>query len=116
MMRTVLLYTATTLAVIAAVAWGLTRTFDRPGAADAVALSALVAAVVQVAAFTATKLMSPRNAMAAWGVGSLVRLLTLVVYSLLAVKVLGLAAAPALLSLALFFFLSTLLEPLFLRR
>ena len=116
MMRAVLLYTVTTLAVIAAVAWGLTRTFDSSGAADAVALSALVAAVVQVAAFTATKLMSPRNPMAAWGVGSLVRLLTLVVYSLLAVKVLALAAAPALLSLALFFFLSTLLEPLFLRR
>ena len=116
MMRAVLLYAMTTLALIAVVAWGLTHTFRGAGAGDAVALSALVAAVVQVGAFTATKLMSPRNVMAAWGVGSLVRLLTLVVYALLAVKVLGLAAAPALLSITVFFFLSTLLEPLFLRR
>jgi hypothetical protein len=45
-----------------------------------------------------------------------VRFLTLFIYALLAVKVLGLAPVPALLSLAVFFFLSTLLEPLFLRR
>jgi hypothetical protein len=54
--------------------------------------------------------------MAAWGAGSLVRLLTLVVYALLVVKTFGLSPAPALLSMAVFFFLSTLVEPLFLRR
>jgi hypothetical protein len=43
-------------------------------------------------------------------------MLTLFVYALLAVKVLGLPAVPALISLAVFLFLSTLLEPLFLRR
>jgi hypothetical protein len=37
------------------------------------------------------------------------------IYALLAVKVLGLAPVAALLSIAVFFFLSTLLEPLFLR-
>ena len=63
-----------------------------------------------------TKSMMTRNVMAGWGAGSLVRFLTLFVYGLLAVKVLGLAPVPALISLVLFFFLSTLLEPLFLRR
>ena len=102
--------------IVAVVGWLLTLAFTQTGSADAIRLSAIVAAVVQIAAFTATKLMAPRNLVAAWGAGSLVRLLALVVYALLAVQVLRLAAAPALLSLVAFFFLSTLVEPLFLRR
>jgi hypothetical protein len=42
--------------------------------------------------------------------------MTLVVYALLAVKVLGVAPVAALVSLATFLFLSTLIEPLFLRQ
>jgi hypothetical protein len=43
------------------------------------------------------------------------RFLTLAVYALLVVKALGLAQAPALLSLAGFFFVTTLVEPLLLK-
>jgi hypothetical protein len=53
---------------------------------------------------------------AAWGAGALLRFVALVVYALVAVKVVGLPSLPALLSLFVFFFLSMLLEPLFLRR
>jgi len=109
-------YAFATLALIGLVAWLLTFALSGPGAMSAIGLSAAVAAIVQIAAFAMTKSMMTRNVMAGWGAGSLVRFLTLFVYGFLAVKVLGLAPVPALISLVLFFFLSTLLEPLFLRR
>jgi hypothetical protein len=116
MTRAVGLYAVAAVAAIGAAGWVLARLFTGAGSAEAIGLSAVVAAVVQIAAFGATRAMAPQNVMAAWGAGSALRLLTLVVYGVLAVKVLGFAAAPALLSIAVFFFLSTLLEPLFLRR
>ena len=109
-------YAIVVVAIIAAVAWMLTLGLRGPGATSAIGISAVVAALVQIAAFAMTKSIMTRNVIAGWGAGALVRLLTLFVYGLLAVKVLGLAPVPALISLALFFFLSTLLEPLFLRR
>jgi len=109
-------YALVTGALVAAVAWLLTLTLSGPGATAAIGISAVVAVVVQIAAFAVTKSMIPRNVIAGWGAGSLVRFLTLFVYGLLAVKVLGLPPVPALISLVVFFFLSTLLEPLFLRR
>jgi hypothetical protein len=109
-------YAFAMLAMIGLVAWMLTLALSGPGATSAITLSAGVAAIVQIAAFAVTRSMMPRNVMAGWAAGALVRLLTLVVYGLLALKVLGLAPVPALISIAIFFFLSTLLEPLFLRR
>jgi hypothetical protein len=46
--------------------------------------------------------------------GTLVRFVVFVLYALLFVKTFGLALTPALMSLALFLFLSTLVEPLLL--
>jgi hypothetical protein len=109
-------YALVTVATIAVVAWLLTLALTGPGTSSAIAISAAVAAVVQIAAFAVTRSMIPRNVIAGWGAGSLVRFLTLFVYGLLAVKVLALPPVPALMSLVVFFFLSTLLEPLFLRR
>src|SRR5215471_20651680 len=109
-------YALTMLALIALVAWLLTFAMSGPGALSAIGISAVVATVVQIAAFALTKSMMTSNVIAGWGAGSLVRFLTLFVYGLVAVKVIGLAPMPALISLVLFFFLSTLLEPLFLRR
>ena len=109
-------YAVAIVAVIALVAWMLTLALSGPGATSAIGISAVVAALVQIAAFAVTKSIMTHNVIAGWGAGSLVRFLTLFIYGLLAVKVLGLAPLPALLSLAVFFFLSTLLEPLFLRR
>jgi len=109
-------YAAVIVAAIGLVAWLLTFVLSGAGATSAIGISAAVAAVVQVAAFALTKSMIPGNVVAGWGAGSLVRLLTLLVYALVAVKVWNLPAVPALASLAVFFFLSTLLEPVFLRR
>lgn len=109
-------YALVTIGLIALVAWPLTLALTGVGAASAIGISATVAVVVQIAAFAVTTMMAPKNVIAAWGAGALARMLTLFVYALVAVKVLGLPAVPALISLAIFLFLSTLLEPLFLRR
>jgi hypothetical protein len=109
-------YALVAIASIAAAGWLLTLGF--PGSRDAAAirLSAIVAIVVQLVAFAVTKAVAQRHLIAGWGAGSLLRFLTLVVYALLAVKVLSLPPVAALVSLATFLFLSTLIEPLFLRR
>jgi hypothetical protein len=109
-------YALAMLATIALVAWMLTLALSGPGATPAIGISAAVAAVVQIAAFAVTRSMIQRNVIAGWGAGSLVRFLALFVYGLIAVKILALPPVPALISLVVFFFLSTLLEPLFLRR
>ena len=109
-------YAVVTIALVAIAAWLLTLGLTGAGATSAIGISATVALIVQIAAFAVTKTMARKNVIAAWGVGALVRMLTLFVYALLAVRLLGLPAAPALISLAVFLFLSTLLEPLFLRR
>lgn len=109
-------YALVAIALIAIVGWLLTLAFPGPRDAAAIRLSAVVAAVVQLVAFAVTKLVARRNLIAGWGAGSLLRFVTLVVYALLAVKVLEMAPVAALVSLATFLFLSTLVEPLFLRR
>jgi hypothetical protein len=110
------LYGLAAVVLIAGVGWLLTLGFSGPRDAAAIRLSAVVALVVQLAAFAVTSAIAQRHLIAGWGVGSLLRFLTLVVYALLAVKVLGVAPVAALVSLATFLFLSTLIEPLFLRR
>jgi hypothetical protein len=53
--------------------------------------------------------------MARMGTGALLRLLTVVVYAILAAKVIALPLVAALVSLAAFLFLSTLIEPLLIK-
>ncbi len=110
------LYALAAIALIATLGWLLTLVFPGPHDAAAIRLSAIVAVVVQLVAFAVTKTLARRHLIAGWGAGSLLRFMTLVVYALLAVKVLGVAPVAALVSLATFLFLSTLIEPLFLRR
>ena len=86
-----------------------------PGVAKAVWTSAVVAVVVQVAAFTLARSTQTTNVVAGWGSGMLIRFLSLVVYGFVGAKALGLAMTPALLSLAGFLFLTTLVEPAFLK-
>jgi hypothetical protein len=110
------LYALVAIGLIATVGWLLSLAFPGPRDATAIRLSAVVAIVVQLVAFAVTKAIAQRHLIAGWGAGSLLRFVTLVLYALLAVQVLGVAPVAALVSLATFRFLSTLIEPLFLRR
>ena len=104
-----------TSVVVVAFALGLTFVMKDPEVGRAVWMSAVVAVAVQLAAFGLTRATQPANVIAGWGAGMIIRLAALAVYGLLVVKALGLPMGPALLSLAAFFFVTTLIEPVFLK-
>ena len=104
-----------TFALVAVAAFGLTLLFRAPGDAQAILISAAVALVSQLSVFPAVRRLTAANLMVGWGLGSLVRFGTLMVYALVGAFVLHLSMTPALVSLAVFYFLSMVIEPLFLR-
>lgn len=93
----------------------LTLFFQGPGERGAVLLSAGVALVVQLLVFSGLRLAPRRHVIAAWGLGTLVRFAMLALFAFVVVKGLALPAAAALVSFAACLFVSTLLEPLFLK-
>jgi hypothetical protein len=103
------------LALIGVAAAGMAMFFKGPGEQLAVVLSALIAWTTQIVAFPAVRKLTASNLITGWAVGSLVRMGTLLVYALLGMFVFKLAMTPALLGLALFYFVSMVIEPLFLR-
>jgi hypothetical protein len=103
------------LAVVVVAGLVLMRVWPTDEAAHAIRVSAAVALVVQLFSFGIMRLArASQNTIAAWGLGALLRAAVLGIYALVLVKSLGLAGTPAVVSLALFFFLSTLVEPLLL--
>jgi hypothetical protein len=113
--KPVALFAALSLALIALAGWVMTFVFRSPEAARAIWISAAIAFSVQVIAGAIVKLSAKTNVIAGWGVGAIIRFAVLGVYALVFVKALGLPSSAALVSLAAFFFVSTLLEPLLLK-
>jgi hypothetical protein len=93
----------------------LSLAFHGPGDAQAIWLSGAVAVAVQLTAFSLSRLAGAGNLMARMGTGMLVRFVALVVYALVVAFLLKLPDVAALVSLATFFFLSTLIEPLLIK-
>ena len=109
-MRGGFVFAVASLAVIALVGALLALVFRTAADHRAILTSAGVAWVVQLLAF-ATARTAPRNrVMQAWVLGAVLRFSVLLAYALLALRPLGLPATAALISLAAFFFVSTLLE------
>jgi hypothetical protein len=108
-------FAAACIAIIAAIA-ALCALFTGPEARQAILASGLVALIVQLAAFTVTRLLLRTHAMVGWGIGSGMRLIALVLYSIVVAKLWRPPVAAALLSFAGFLFVTTLVEPLFLKR
>lgn len=104
-----------TIAVVCLGAWIITRAVPGQDVSRSVWVSAIAVIAVQAATFSIAWMMRPVNVIAGWGMGMLVRLLTLVLFGMFGVKALGLSLQPALLSMAGFFFVSTLIEPVFLK-
>ena len=105
------LYAAVSALVIAVGGFLLSLAYRTPAERRAVVVSAVLAFVVQVAAFAvAREFARANNAIAGWGLGALVSLATLIVYGFI-VRPLGLAPGAALLSLACFLFVTELVEP-----
>ena len=101
--------------LIGIAAIGMSMLFRGPGDSQAIWISAAVAFLTQIAAFPAVRRLTRSNLVIGWGTGSLVRFGTFGAYALVAGLLLHLPMTAALLSLALFYFLSMVIEPLFLR-
>ena len=113
-MRAIALFALATAFLIGVLGWVLALVFTASGDARALWISAVVAFVVQLFGFALARMSAKSNVIAGWGVGMLLRLLTLGVYALLVVPALALPSGTALIALVAFFFVSTLVEPLFL--
>lgn len=109
--RAVAVYAAISLAILVVGSWVFGVVYPEPEARRAVHLSAAIAFVVQIAGFLAARYTRGTNPFAGWGMAMLLRFATLALYGFLVVERLGLPSAAALLSLATFFFVSTLVEP-----
>lgn len=102
---------------LVALAWTIgVLLFPAADTRRALDLAAAVAVAVQVVTFLVARAMARRNVMAGWGIGVALRFGALAVFALVAVPRLGLSLTASLLGLAVFLFLTTLIEPLFLKQ
>lgn len=115
-MKRVLAFAAVAGALTAGAAAVMTIVWSTAAEERAIWVSAAIAFVVQMLAFAVATIVKRDQIILGWGLGALMRLVTLSVYALVFVHPLGLPATAALVSLAMFFFLSTLVEPLLLAR
>ena len=113
-MKRVLAFAAVAAALTAGTAAIMTIVWTTPAEERAIWISAAIAFVVQMLAFGVVMVVRRDQVLIGWGLGALMRLVTLSLYALVFVKALGLPSTAALVSLATFFFLSTLVEPLLL--
>ena len=114
-MKRTLAFAGLALLLIVGLAWLLTRLWPDPMAQQAVWFSAGIALGIQIIGFLFVRVIAPGHMIAGWGAGMLLRFLTLVLHALIGTRLMGFPPAPALLSLAAFFFVSTLIEPVFLK-
>jgi hypothetical protein len=101
--------------VVLVVGGVLAAIFKGPGDLRAIGMSGVVAVVVQCAAFSLSRMVGAGNLSARLGMGALLRFLAVGIYAVLVVLVLKLPATAALISLATFFFVSTVIEPLLIK-
>ena len=116
-MKRPVLFALTTLGIAVLGALVISRTFTEPKSARAVWTSAVLAIAVQIATFAVASRYAVRGeVMKGWGIGALLRVGVLALYGILGPRMLGVPLAPALLSFAVFVFVSMVIEPLFLPR
>ncbi len=116
MMKRFAIFAVASAAVIVVVALLFGLIFGTPADHRAIRISAIVAYCVQLFGFVVVLLVRTTNIFAAWGLGMLLRLVTLAVFAFLVVRGMRLPPESALLSMAAFFFLTTLVEPVLLKR
>ena len=98
------------VALFAVTGWILSIGFKTGPERHAILVSALLAGTVQVGTFALLQIVGARNALVGWGMGIVLRGTVLVLYGLFLAKMLGLPLSAALVSFAVFLFLSMLLE------
>ena len=113
-MKAVALYAAVTLAVVTIVGALFALRYDAPAEVRAIQVSGVIAVVLQVAAFSGARALRDRHAIGGWVLGAMLCLAAVVVLGFSA-PAFGLPLEAALLSLAVFLFITELVEPLLIR-
>ena len=113
-MKKFAIFAVATAALVTIAAWVLTYAFPTAEDCHAIVVSAAIAYVVQLVSFLIARAWAATNVVAGWGLGMLIRFAVLAMYALFGASLLGLTPTAALVSLAAFFFVSTLLEPVLL--
>ena len=108
-------YAATSVLIIALIS-AVCALFLGTGAMRSVTTSGVVALGIQIVAFLVARSFRARNLLLGWGLGSALRVVALVIYALMVARFGRAFVAPALLSFAAFLFLTTVVEPVFLKR
>lgn len=114
-MRRAATYVGLCALIIAGLA-GVASAFLGPLERQAVWASASLAFVVQMVAFMVVQVLPAKDLMLGWGLGAILRLMSVVIFGLFVAKVWRAPVAPALLSYAVFLFVTTVVEPVFLKR
>jgi hypothetical protein len=108
-------YAAVVVGVVLVGGLLMSLAFHGPRDSTAIWTSGAVAVLLQLAAFAVGRAAGQVGLMARMGAGALVRFFGLIAYALLAVLALKLPAVAALISLATFLFISSLLDPLLIK-
>lgn len=108
-------YLASCVLIVAILAAGAAA-FLGGGSMHPVLVSAALAVVVQLVAFGIARALRDRNLVLGWGLGSMLRLVALVIYAVVVARLWRASLAPALVSFGAFLFLTTIVEPVFLKR
>jgi hypothetical protein len=98
--------------VVGLVAWAFTDEAGR----QTVLVSGAVALVVQMTAFSVARMFREKQLVLGWGLGSLIRLISLVLYAVVVARLWRAPITPALLSFVGMLFVTTVVEPIFLKR
>lgn len=98
--------------LVGAIAWA----FSDDAGRQTVLVSGGLAVAVQLAAFAIARAMREKRLMLGWGLGSVLRLATLVLYAVIVARLWRAPITPALLSLVGMLFVTTVFEPIFLKR
>jgi len=114
-MRGVVEYVASCVVIVALISGVCALVLREPGM-RAVVLSGAMAVGVQLAAFLVARAYRARNMLLGWGIGSAMRVVALVIYALVVARLERASVTPALLSFAGFLFVTTVVEPVFLKR
>ena len=99
-----------------AVVGGAASLFTGAAGREAVLASAVLALVVQLVAFSVARMVPGKHLLVGWGMGSAMRFVALGLYALVVAKLWQAPVMAAMLSFAAFLFVTTVIEPLFLKR
>jgi len=100
------------IGLVGGVAWMLAPASSR----QAVFVSGGLAMVTQLMAFAIARALREKQVFLGWGLGSLLRLFALVLYAAIVARLWRAQVAPALLSFVAMLFVTTVVEPIFLKR